>query len=82
MDLGFRDNNQIALNKNTGYWGQDYKPLPMSNEPRAVQQQKEKPNAAKGGERFPPPALPSALPREKGLNNKSTASSLFQPNIC
>lgn len=87
MDLGFGDNNQIALNKQTRYWGQNWKPLPMSNEPRAVQQQKEKPNAAKtggGGDFFPTTSLPM-LGGEgggEGMNNKCTASSLFQPNIC
>ena len=37
----------------------------------------------RGGETFsPPPALPSILPGAEGMNNKCTASSLFQPNIC
>lgn len=67
MDLGSWDNNQIALSKLIGYWGNDPRLLTMRNKPREVQGQQEKKNASMtGGTFFPPPAPSSSWPGEEG----------------
>lgn len=69
MDLGSWDNNPIALNKQNGYWGQNWRPLSMSNEPRGAE-------TNKWGEHFPHPHQVDIQGR-KGLSHKCTASTLL-----